>query len=261
MQADTQTVIDEQALAAILDQAAMNAREIDRISLAHPIDLDAAYRIQALNIGRRLARGERLVGMKMGFTSVAKMRQMGVAESIWGRLTDAMEVGSGGELAFSRYVHPRAEPEIAFRLKHALSGEVSRDEALAAIETVAPAIEIIDSRYRDFKFTLVDVVADNSSSSSFVLGEWRSPPDLADLKVSLEIDGEVVQSGSTAAILDDPVQSLVAAARLAHAGGDPLQAGWIVLAGAATEAVALKPGMRVRAVVEQLGAAAFTVTL
>ena len=246
-------------LAAILDEAARSGRAVDQLTIENQIDLANAYEIQRLNVARRLERGERLIGAKMGFTSIAKMRQMGVDESIWGRLTDGMAIENGGRVAFSRYVHPRVEPEIAFLLKRQLAGEVSREEALAAVESVAPAAEIIDSRYRNFKFSHVDVVADNSSSSGFVLGEWRAPRDLSDLAVVLEIDGQSVQSGSTGAILGDPLLSLVEAARLTATGGAPLQAGWVVLAGAATEAVALRPGMCVRAFVENLGDVAFTV--
>jgi 2-oxo-3-hexenedioate decarboxylase len=256
---DTLAHIDVANLAAILDDAARTAHDVDRLTLIHAIDLETAYQIQKLNVARRLDRGERMVGIKMGFTSIAKMRQMGVDESIWGRLTDGMIVANAGQLGFSKYVHPRVEPEVAFLLKSPLSGAVSTEEALAAVEAVAPAAEIIDSRYRDFKFTHFDVVADNCSSSGFVLGDWQSPCDLSNLGVSLEIDGTVKQSGSTSAILGDPLLSLVAAARLAEAGGDPLQAGWVVMAGAATEAVALQPGMQVRVAVESLGDVGFSV--
>jgi 2-oxo-3-hexenedioate decarboxylase len=250
---------DPERLAAILDEAARGALAVDCITLTHSIDLKSAYYIQKLSIARRLGRGEHLVGIKMGFTSVAKMRQMGVDEAIWGRLTDAMALPNGGKMIFSRYVHPRVEPEVAFLLKHPLVGVVSREQALAAVEAMAPAAEIIDSRFRDFKFTHFDVVADNCSSSSFVLGDWRSPCDLSDLAVSLDIDSEAKQTGSTAAILGDPLLSLVAAAKLAQEGGDSLQAGWVVMAGAATAAVALEPGMHVHVSVESLGDVGFSV--
>lgn len=246
-------------LAKLLDDAARYAHDVDQLTLTNPIDLAAAYDIQRLNIDRRLERGERLVGAKMGFTSVAKMKQMGVDEMIWGRLTDGMAVENGGNIIFSHYVHPRVEPEVAFLLNRPLAGDVSREEALAAIEAVAPAAEIIDSRYRNFKFSHIDVVADNSSSSGFVIGDWQAPRDLANLAVILEIDGQAAQSGSTAAILGDPILSLVAAARLTEQGGAALRAGWIVLAGAATEAVALHPGARVRVAVQSLGDVTFSV--
>jgi 2-oxo-3-hexenedioate decarboxylase len=252
-------LVNPEALAALLDEAACGASEVDRLTLLYSIDLATAYQIQQRNIARRLKRGERPVGIKMGFTSVAKMQQMGVNESIWGRLTDAMQVPNRGSFSFSRYIHPRVEPEVAFLLKRPLAGNVSSADALAAVEAVAPAAEIIDSRYRDFKFTHVDVVADNTSAAAFSVGEWQSPRDLSSLAVSLIVDGTTAKSGSTAAILGDPLLSLVAAARLAEAGGEALRAGWIVLAGAATEAVALRPGMQVCVSVETLGDVTFTV--
>ncbi len=129
-----------------------------------------AYEVQALSVDRRLARGDRLVGVKMDLTSRAKMEQVGVHEVIWRRLTHAMRIEEGAALSRARYVHPRIESELAFLLKAPLSGEVCAMEAMRAVEAVAPAMEIIDSRYRDFKFALPDVIADNSSSSGFVIG-------------------------------------------------------------------------------------------
>jgi len=246
------------AIAERLDDA--QRRATATYQLEEPLDVAEAYAIQAASLARRYARGERRVGIKMGFTSRAKMVQMGVDEMIWGRLTDAMLVEDGGSIAFSRYVHPRCEPEVAFLLKAALPGNVSATAALAAVEAVAPAIEIIDSRYKDFRFSWTDVVADNSSSSSFVLGPWASPAtDISNLGMILSIDGVPKQIGSSAAILGHPIRSLVAAARLAHAAGEPLQAGDIVMAGGATAAKALAPGQHVRLEVQRLGRAEFTV--
>nr|WP_246351827.1 fumarylacetoacetate hydrolase family protein [Sphingobium subterraneum] len=208
----------------------------------------------------RYERGERRIGIKMGFTSRAKMAQMGIDEMIWGRLTDGMLQEEGGVVKFTRYVHPRVEPEIAFLLKAPLPAKVSPMEAMAAVEAVAPALEIIDSRYKDFRFSLTDVIADNSSSSGLVIGNWNSPrQDLSNLGIVLEINGQIRQVGSSAAILGHPVRSLVAAARLAAAADEPLQAGDIVMAGGATGAEALSPGMHVCVRVDRLGKAEFSV--
>lgn len=248
------------ALAALVDDAAREAREIDQLSLTHPLTVEQAYAIQQAAIERRLRRGEVRVGLKMGLTSRAKMIQVGVDEVIWGRLTDAMRLEDNGVLAMERYVHPRIEPEIAFLLKAPLSGDISPAEAMVAVAAVAPAMEVIDSRYRNFKFSLTDVIADNASSSSFVIGAWNDPGiDLANLGMVLEIDGRPRQIGSSAAILGHPARALAAASRLAARAGETLQAGWIVMAGAATEAVALQPGMHIRNVVEHLGAVSLTV--
>ncbi|MCR6628679.1 MAG: fumarylacetoacetate hydrolase family protein [Magnetospirillum sp.] len=248
------------SLAEIVDTAAFTAREIPQLSETVALDVADAYAVQALSVARRHARGERLVGYKMGLTSRAKMQQVGVSEVIWGRLTDAMRVEEGGRVSMGRYVHPRVEPEIAFLMKAPLAGEVSAAEALAAVGAVAPALEIIDSRYKDFKFSLPDVIADNSSSSGFVLGGWHPPAiDFGNLGIILEADGRPVQIGSSAAILGHPLRSLVAAARLVAAGGGHIEAGTIILAGGATAAHPLVAGMAVKCHFEGLGSVGFGV--
>ncbi len=247
-------------MAAIVDEAALNATAITQLSEAHEFDLDTAYRVQFASVLRRLARGERRVGVKMGFTSRVKMVQMGLSDMIFGRLTDTMLVEDGGVIDLSSYVHPRAEPEIAFLLKSRLVGPVSPAEAMAAVEAVAPAIEIIDSRYENFRFTLADVVADNTSSSGFVVGPWCAPDTpLDNLGIVLAFDGRPVQISSSAAVLGHPARALAAAARMSSAAGEPLEAGWIVMSGGATAAEALRPGVHVRASIEKLGNCGFSV--
>ena len=245
-------------LAERLDEAQRTATATPQ--LAEPIGLDEAYEVQKASMARRYARGERRVGIKMGFTSRAKMVQMGIDEMIWGRLTDAMLIEDGGSIDFAAFVHPRVEPELAFLLKAPLVGKVTPMAALAAVDGIAPALEIIDSRYENFKFSLTDVVADNSSSSAFVVGSWSSPAvDFSNLGMILEIDGVAKQIGSSAAILGAPIRSLVAAARLAEAAGEPLGAGDIVMAGGATAAEALSLGQHDRVSVQKLGSAEFRV--
>ncbi len=251
-------MVDVTAIATRLDEAARLATATPQLDEA--LSLDDAYAIQAALLGRRYARGEKRVGIKMGFTSRAKMVQMGVDEMIWGRLTDNMMIEDGGTINFSAYVHPRVEPEIAFVLKAPLAAKVTPAAALAAVAGVAPALEIIDSRYKNFKFSVTDVVADNSSSSSFVVGPWSGPQvNLSNLGMILEIDGEARQIGSSAAILGHPLRSLVAAARLAHTAGEPLQAGDVIMAGGATAAEALSPGQHIRLSVQKLGRVEFGV--
>lgn len=252
---------DIAALAERVDEAARTATAIPQLTIDSPSLSEAdGYAIQAMSLARRYARGERRVGLKMGLTSRAKMKQVGVDEVIWGRLTDAMRVEEGGELRLGGYVHPRVEPEIAFLIGAPLTGEVSPVEAMSAVEAVAPAMEIIDSRYRDFKFSLADVIADNASSSGFVVGPWAAPEtDIANLGMVMEVDGRPVQVGSSAAILGHPVRSLVAAARMAARWGETLQPGWIVLAGGATAAHPLSAGQHVRTVVEGMGQVSFSV--
>jgi 2-oxo-3-hexenedioate decarboxylase len=245
--------------AEIVDEAARTAAAIPQFTETAPLGVEEAYAIQALAMERRFARGEKLIGMKMGLTSRAKMVQVGVDEAIWGRLTSGMRLEEGGSLSKKKYVHPRIEPELSFLMKRDLCGDVSAAEALSAVEAIAPAMEIIDSRYRDFKFALPDVIADNSSSSGFVIGGWNRPDiDFGNLGLVMEVNGRAVQVGSTAAILGHPIRSLVAAARATAAIGG-LKAGWIVLAGGATAAHALSVGEHVRTTMQNLGSVAIKV--
>jgi len=253
-------MIDIEKTALAVDQAARNATAIPQFSETMDMTVDEAYLVQALSMEQRYGRGERQVGIKMGLTSRAKMQQVGVDEVIWGRLTNAMLVEDGGEVDISNYVHPRAEPEVAFLMKKPLSGPVSPAQALAAVEAVAPAIEIIDSRYKDFKFSLTDVVADNSSSSGFVVGPWARPDtDTSNLGVVFEFDGRPVQIGSTAAILGHPLRSLAAGSKMLGASMMTIEEGWIVMAGGITAAEALRPGIYVSNTVESLGRVGFSV--
>lgn len=204
------------------------------------LNIDDAYAIQHAVIARRLARGERLVGLKLGFTSKAKMAQMGVRDVIVGQLTDVTRVPDGGDVPLGRFIHPRIEPEIAFRLAR------DADDALDladCVDAVAPAVEIIDSRYRDFRFSLPDVVADNTSAAGFGIGTWQPVPgDLGNRAVRLIVDGTTVEVGSTAAILGHPLRALPALQAMARRHGFPLRAGFVVLAGAATAAVPFTAG-------------------
>ena len=245
-------------LAKRLDQAANTATAIEQLSNETQLDLTQAYEIQKLSIEQRLARGEQLVGIKMGFTSRAKMEQMGVDDLIWGRLTNTMIIEQNQAIDLDNYVHPRAEPEIAFRLNCDLAGEISFEQAVKAIEAIAPAIEVIDSRYQNFKFSLADVIADNCSSTGFIVGPWQSPNiDISNLHMKLGINNETAMSGPSSEILEHPINSLIEAARIVAEYGESLKAGQIVLAGAATAAVALERGQTVSVEVENLGGCSF----
>ena len=240
--------------AEILDQAAFKATAIEQISQSQAFNLEEAYAIQSISLARRYVRGEKLVGLKLGFTSKAKMEQMGVHDMIWGRLTSHMQRNSGGEIVIKQFIHPRAEPEIAFRISKTIDQVLTLDNALAYIDGVAVAIEIIDSRYQNFKFSLEDVVADNCSSAAFTIGAWQAPTTkIQDIQMQLMVDGAVVQEGNSNAILGNPLESLIAAARLAAENGEILGAGSIVLAGAATPAVYLAANQQVEAIAEGLG--------
>lgn len=247
-------------LAGVLDVAATNASALAELAELSQGSLTDAYAIGRELIRRRERRGERLSGIKLGFTSVAKMRQMGVHELIYGWLTDGMRIADGGTVELGGFIHPRIEPEVAFLLGAPLDVGASEAEVRAALVGVAPAMEIIDSRYAGFRFSLPAVIADNASSAGYVIGPWQQPAglDLANLGVLLEVDGRVAQTGSTAAILGHPERSLTAAVRLASTAGVALRPGWVVLAGAATAAIPLPAGAHVRTSVTGLGQVSVT---
>jgi 2-oxo-3-hexenedioate decarboxylase len=244
---------------ALLDSAALERREVDMLTLSESgLTIEHAYNVQEQLVARRLSRGEQLVGMKMGLTSRAKMEQVGVHEPIFGRLTDAMRLSDGGTIVMDELIHPKIEPEIAFILGEELSGPVTPAEALRAVAGVCVALEVIDSRFRDFKFTLPDVIADNTSASRFVLGSTLVDArelNLGNLGIIFEVNGVVRETASSAAVLDNPARSLAELANMLARRGETLQSGAIILSGGATAAVELKRGDRVRAIIEDIGSA------
>lgn len=241
-----------ESAASSLDDAQLTGKAIEQFG--DNLDLDQAYAVQNRLLQLRQDRGERSTGRKLGFTSEAKMAQMGVSELIVGFLTDAMEIPNGGSLSLTGLVHPRVEPEIAFRLRDAIGPASTEAEFLAAVEAVAPALEVIDSRYRDFRFSLPDVVADNTSACRYVIGEWQPfTRELADRAVALSVDGAPVAQGSTSDILGDPLLTLPRLLAMSAKYSFTIPAGSVILAGAATAAVALTPGSGVSADVEGLG--------
>lgn len=248
-----------QQLAEIVDGAALNLTEIGMLTADEPgLTIDYAYSVQEASIARRLERGERLVGMKMGLTSRAKMEQMGVHEPIYGRLTSSMVVNDGAIIRLAEYLHPRIEPEVAFVMGDDLEGPVTPAQALEAVSGVCAALEIIDSRYRDFKFTLPDVIADNTSAVRFVLGSMLVPAkkvNLGNLGIVMMVNGRVVETGSSAAIYEHPARSLAELANMLARRGERLHAGQVVLSGGATAAIALNPGDHVRVEIDEIGSA------
>ncbi|MFJ3189867.1 2-keto-4-pentenoate hydratase [Streptomyces halstedii] len=230
------------ALAERLDTAQTSRTDTPSLADTHEFGTDDAYAIQAALLSRRTARGERFTGVKLGFTSKAKMAQMGVSDVIVGRLTDAMRVTDGGDVDLGRFIHPKVEPEVAYRIGRDVDLDDPATDIESCVDAVAPALEIIDSRYRDFRFTYGDVVADNTSAAAYVVGPWRPVQSVSNRAVRLSA-GTTVVTGSTAAILGDPVRALHALLDMCRRRNIPLRAGQVVLAGAATAAVPLTPGV------------------
>ncbi|MEC7275022.1 MAG: fumarylacetoacetate hydrolase family protein [Bdellovibrionota bacterium] len=216
-----------------------------------------AYSIQERGIELRVESGEKLVGLKMGLTSEAKRKQMDLDSPLYGELTDVMEIKDGGTYKLEPQIHPKIEPEVAFLITRELSGTVTREEVLEATGEVYACMEILDSRYKQFKyFSMEDVISDNSSSSQFILGQPVKnfkDIDLKNLSLKMKVNGVVAQEGSTEAISGDPVVSVIQLCELLEKRGRKLPANSIVLAGAATIAVALEPGMNIELEMEKLG--------
>jgi 2-oxo-3-hexenedioate decarboxylase len=255
MRLDQPTILK---LAEHLETCELTAKDTTKITDQHPeMDWDDAYAIQGELRRRKVARGARIVGLKAGLTSRAKMKQMGVDTPVFGFLTDGYAVPDGGECRAAELIHPRVEPEVAFVLKRALQGPGCHlGSVLAATDFVMPAIEIIDSRYRDFKFDLKSVVADNCSSSRFVLGgrcRKVEELDLRTLGVVMEKNGQIVALGAAAAVLGHPAAAVAMLANFLGARGEALPEGTLVLSGGITEAIAVEAGDAVSLRVQDLG--------
>ena len=245
-------------LAEHLENCQLQAKDTPKITNDHTdMDWDDAYAIQDVILQRKLARGARVVGLKAGLTSHAKMKQMGVTDPVFGFLVDEYVVSEGATVNVSELIHPKVEPEIAFVLKHALKGPGCHIGAvLAATEFVMPGIEVIDSRYRDFKFDLKSVVADNTSAARFVVGGQAIRPEQVDLRtvgVVLEKNGEPVALGAGAAVLGHPAAAIAMLANHLGRRGQEIPAGSLILSGGVTEAVAVNAGDNVTLRVQGMG--------
>ncbi|SEI73926.1 4-oxalocrotonate decarboxylase [Azotobacter beijerinckii] len=255
MNLDPQTI---ERLAAHLDAAETERREVHKITDDYPdMDWEDAYAIQDALRALKEARGVRIAGLKMGLTSHAKMRQMGVVDPVYGFITDYGSVADGGEIDTKSLIHPKVEAEIAFVTKRPLRGPGCHiGTVLAATDFILPAVEIIDSRYENFRFDLKSVIADNTSSARYVLGGTHRNAEGIDLKnlgVVMEKNGEVVAMASGAAVLGHPAQSVAMLANMLGARGREIPAGTLILTGGVTEAVAVAAGDNVTVRYQHLG--------
>ena len=216
-----------------------------------------SYAVQDALRRRWIARGDRVVGLKAGLTSKAKMLQMGVDVPSFGIITAAMARPDGGAIGMDELVHPRVEAEIAFVTKADLAGaDVTAEQVMAAVEYVVPAVEVIDSRYEKFKFDLVSVIADNGSSARYVTGGRPRDPaelDLRTIGVVIEKNGEIAALGAGAAVLNHPANAVVMLVQHLATRGERLPAGSFVMTGGITEAIAVARGDNVTARFQELG--------
>lgn len=225
-------------------------------------DIDAAYATQEVNVKRRIVKGEKIVGKKIGLTSFAVMEQLGVDQPDYGVLFDTMEV-QNGKLAYSELVQPKAEAEIAFMLGEDLDGEFNITDLIDAIDYATVSIEIVGSRVADWNIKITDTIADNASASHYILGE--SKIDLDDLDVvgcemTLTKNGEVVSTGSGEACMDNPLNAALWLAQTMAEQGNPLRKGEILLSGALGPMVPIAEGDIFEATIEGLGSVKLEIT-
>jgi len=234
-------------LAAALADAERNRVPTTPLTAAHPdIDVVDAYEIQLINIRARLDDGARVIGHKVGLSSEAMQKMMGVDEPDYGHLLADMEVFEDVPVDTSKFLFPRVEVEVGFILAEDLPGAgCTEDDVLAATAAYAPSIELIDTRIKDWKIALCDTIADNASSAGWVLGPQRVSPkdiDITGIDAVLTRNGEVVAEGRSDAVLGNPVTAVAWLARKVDSFGVRLRAGDIVLPGSCTRAIDARPG-------------------
>jgi 2-oxopent-4-enoate/cis-2-oxohex-4-enoate hydratase len=226
-------------------------------SRSFDITIEDAYHIQQQMLSRRLAKGERVIGKKIGVTSKAVMNMLGVHQPDFGWLTDGMVYNEGESIEMSSLIQPKAEGEIAFLLKKDLQGPgVTAADVLAATEGVMACFEIVDSRITDWKIKIQDTVADNASCGVFVLGDQLvdiSNIDLGLCGMVLEKNGEIVVTGAGAATMGHPVNAMVWLTNTLGKLGIALKAGDIVLSGAMGAMVPVVKGDNLRMTIGGLG--------
>ena len=234
-------------LAADLAEAERTRVPMSPLIVAYPdIDVVDAYEIQLINIRQRIAEGAVVVGHKVGLSSEAMQKMMGVDEPDYGHLLADMEVFEDVPVVAAKYLFPRVEVEVGFLLAEDLPGAgCTEDDVLAATAAFAPSIELIDTRIRDWKIALCDTIADNASSAGYVLGPARVSPkdvDITAIDAVLTRNGDVVAEGRSDAVLGNPVTAVAWLARKVDSFGVRLRAGDIVLPGSCTRAIDARPG-------------------
>lgn len=253
-------------IARYLVSGEIERKEVRKVTaeLKPDLTVEEGYLIQEELVSMKLEEGHKIVGPKMGLTSQAKMQQMGVNEPIYGYVFDYMLIDNGGEVSLSDLIHPKVEAEIAFVIGEDIEGPgVTGAQVLAKTEAVVPALEIIDSRYENFDFTLPDVVADNASTSRVVFGTKLTKPELIDLDLvgsTLSINGEIKDLGAGAAVLGHPANAIAMLSNMLARKGDKVRKGDVILSGALTGAALLEKDDVVIGKFDGLGDVSFTVT-
>lgn len=245
-----------------LYQALIGGRTLEPLTTRWPeITLDDAYRVSLYAMERRVAAGDVVVGKKIGVTSVAVQRMLDVHQPDFGFITRDMAFEDGAEISFSanRLIQPRAEGEIAFRLKHDLQGPgVTEQDVLDATAYVMPCFEIVDSRIHDWKIRIQDTVADNASCGVFVLGREQVDPrelDLPNLRMQVFKNGTQISEGLGSAVQGNPLTAVAWLANTLGALGIPFKAGEIILSGSLVPLEPARAGDDFSLTIDGLGSA------
>lgn len=251
--------LQRRAIADALAAAERDRKPIDPPTAKHPsMDVGDAYEIQLLQIRDKLAAGRRIRGHKVGLSSKAMQRMMQVNEPDYGHLLDDMFVFEGERVPVDALCQPRVEFEVAFVLGAALPAPgCTVADVLRCTAYVAPAIEIIDSRIRDWKIGLRDTISDNASSARVVLGGNAVPPSQLDLRligVLASKNGEIVDTGASGAVLGNPATAVAWLANKVQGFGVSLEAGHVILPGSCTRAFDVGRGDVITAEFDHLGA-------
>ncbi|WP_420465476.1 2-oxo-3-hexenedioate decarboxylase [Panacagrimonas sp.] len=258
MSLDAKTI---SVLADRVQHAQDNVHTITKLTDEHPsMSIEDGYAVQEELLRRWTARGDRLVGRKAGLTSKAKMIQMGVDVPSFGMLLASYARPENGAIEMDQLLHPKIEAEIAFVTKDELQGDVTIEQVMAATDYVIPAVEVIDSRYENFKFDLPSVIADNSSSARYVTGGRPRNPrevDLRTIGVAIEKNGEIQALGASAAVLNHPAKAIAMLVKHLADRGQSLPAGAFVMTGGITEAIPVSRGDNVVARFQDMGSVSF----
>ncbi len=240
-------MISAQQIADILIAAEKNRTGIAQISDAHPdVDVATAYQAQRAFVQSKLDAGEKFVGYTLGLTSRNKQQAMGLDAPLYGRVTSGMIAAYGDPIRLDRFIHPRVESEIAFLLARDVEPPATVISVLAATELIFGAVDVLDSRYESFKFTLSDVVSDNASAGAFYLGPIaRRPEEIADLRLvgcNVIVGGDVAMTATGAAVMGHPAASVAWLANQLALEGETLKAGQLIFSGGVTAPVPVVAG-------------------
>jgi len=229
-----------------LVEAERTASPLRPLSESFDLTVTSAYAIQRCYLKQRQTNSNGLVGHKVGCTNRVIQELFGIDTPDYGRLLDDMLIADGGVIERARLIQPRVEPEFAFLLRTPLVGpNLTAAHVLRATDGVIPCLEIIDSRIENWQIELVDTIADNGSSSLFVLGDALIKPERLDLRTAgcvLECNGRVADTGAGAAVLGHPAASVAWLANELARHGEHLDSGQVILSGALTSAPAANAG-------------------